>query len=123
MIRRCIVLFVIITFISCGNKNKMPAGILKPDKMQAVLWDVIRANAFTTEFIKKDSLKNAAEENIKLQQQVFAIHHISREDFYKSYEYYKSHSAVMKEIMDSMITQAERDRDKNIELKPLKVAE
>ena len=33
--------------------------------MQAVLWDVIKANAFTTEFIKKDSAKDDVEENLK----------------------------------------------------------
>ena len=106
-------------FISCQNKNDMPPGILKPDKMQAVLWDVINADAFTTEFIKKDSAKNAAKENLKLQQQIFAIHHVSKEDFYKSYDYYKAQTPVLKTILDSMITQAERKKSKNFNTKSL----
>lgn len=103
-------------FISCQNKNEIPSGILKPDKMQAVLWDVINADAFTAEFIKKDSAKNAAKENLKLQQQIFAIHHVSKESFYKSYDYYKTRTSVLKVMLDSMIKQAERK--KNLIFKP-----
>ena len=121
MIRTCIVLLSLITFFSCGNKNKIPSGILKPDKMQAVLWDVIKADAFTAEFIKKDSAKDAVEENLKLQQQIFSIHHISRQDFYKSYDYYKLHSDQLKVMMDSMIVQAERNKNKNFKTRPLQV--
>ena len=107
-------LFGLGSLISCGNNDKRPSGILAPDKMQAVLWDVIKAEAFTTEFIKRDSAKNAAEENSKLQQQIFAIHKISKADFYKSYDYYKSNTTQFKVILDSMIAQAERSKTKTI---------
>jgi hypothetical protein len=100
----------ILIFGSCVSNDKLPAGILKPEKMQAVLWDVIKAEAFTNEFIKKDSAKNATAENVKLQQQIFAIHKISNTDFYNSYDYYKSNTVVFKKIVDSMIAQAERNR-------------
>jgi hypothetical protein len=108
---RPIIILLISLFLinSCGNKDKLPAGLLKPDKMQAVLWDVIKADVFTTEFIKKDSAKNAAAENLKLQQQIFAIHKISKADFYNSYDYYKLNSTAFKKIIDSMIAQAERN--------------
>jgi hypothetical protein len=99
---------------SCGNKDGQPAGVLKPEKMQAVLWDVIKADAFTTEFIKRDSSKNAAVENLKLQQQIFAIHKITRADFYGSYDYYKENTVGFKKIIDSMVAQAERNRNSNI---------
>ena len=57
MMRNCIVFFCLLIFISCGNKNKIPEGVLKPDIMQAILWDVIKADAFTAEIIRKDSVK------------------------------------------------------------------
>lgn len=110
MMRRAILMAVTCMLFSCGAKEKLPAGVLQPAKMQAVLWDVIRADVFTNEFIKKDSTKNAVAENLKLQQQAFAIHKVSREDFYESYDYYKAHSAAFKKIMDSMVLKAERDR-------------
>ena len=106
----------LVTITSCGN-DKTPSGILEPDKMQAVLWDIIKADAFTTEFIKKDSAKNAEEENLKLQQQIFAIHHISKEVFYKSYDYYKANTPVFKVMLDSMVVQA--GRNKNYKITPL----
>ena len=109
--RRIIILLAgLVLITSCGNKDKLPAGILKPAKMEAVLWDVIKADVFTTEFIKKDSSKNAANENLKLQQQIFAMHKVSKADFYKSYDYYKSNTEVFKKIMDSMVARAERNR-------------
>ena len=78
--------------------------------MQAVLWDVIKADAFTSEFIKKDTLKNAVEENLKLQQQIFAIHKVTKTDFYNSYDYYKSNTPLFKNMLDSMIAQGERNK-------------
>ena len=118
MIKLSMLLFVLGSLISCGNNDKKPSGILAPGKMQAVLWDVIKADAFTTEFIKKDSTKNAVAENLKLQQEIFAIHKVSKTDFYKSYEYYRSHTTEFKVMLDSMIAQAERR--KNLNVAPLK---
>ncbi len=117
MMRNCIVFFCLLIFISCGNKNKIPDGILKPDVMQAVLWDVIKADAFTAEIIRKDSSKKTADVNLKLQQEVFAIHKITRQSFYKSYDYYKENPGKLKVIMDSMIVQAERNKAKNFSIK------
>ena len=95
---------------SCSSKSKLPADVLKPDKMQAVLWDIIKADVFTAEFIKKDSSKNAAAENLKLQQQIFAIHKIAKADFYRSYDYYRANTEIFKKVMDSMVVRAEKDR-------------
>lgn len=122
MRRMIIVLAGLVLIGSCADKEKIPAGILKPDKMQAVLWDVMKADAFTNDYIKKDSSKNAGAENLKLQQQIFAIHKISKEDFYKSYDYYKTNTVVFKKIVDSIIAQAERKKyttPKSFNTKPL----
>ena len=118
MIRNLICFLTLAFLLSCGNKSELPPGILKSDKMQAVLWDIIRADTFTTEYIKRDSAKNDVEENLKLQQEIFSIHHITKEDFYRSYDYYKKNSRQMKTIMDSMISQAERDR--SLKISPVK---
>lgn len=109
--------FYLITFISCGNNNKIPKGVLMPDKMQAVLWDVIKADAYTAEIIKKDSSKNGTTENLKLQKEIFAIHQITKAAFFKSYDYYKTNPGQLKIIMDSIIIQAERNRPKILIMK------
>ena len=102
---------IIVFFLaSCGNKNKIPAGVFKPDKMEAVLWDIIRVESFTRDFVKKDTLKIADEEYVKLQKAVFARHQVTKADFDKSYNYYKTKTDLFKTVLDSMITRANRDR-------------
>ncbi len=120
MMRIYLLLFYsLIGFVSsCENKNTMPEGILQRDKMQAVMWDVLKADVFTRDFIIKDTSKKAVEENLKLQLDIFAIHHISKDEFYKSFNYYKLNTGLMKEMMDSMIVKAERNKEK-IKVKPL----
>ena len=114
MIRLSIIFFGLFLLTSCGNDEKIPAGILKPEKMQAVLWDVIKADAFTTGYIKNDSAKNAVEENLKLQQEIFTIHKVTKADFYNSYDYYKKNIGRFKIMLDSMIIQAERNQKSKI---------
>ena len=57
----------------CTDKESLPSGILKKEKMQAVLWDVIQAEALTVQFIKKDSLLNAPLENLKLHKPTYIV--------------------------------------------------
>jgi hypothetical protein len=103
-------LVVAICFLLLAGCNRNTARILPPDKMEAVLWDIIRADVFTQNFVKKDSLRNPVMENLKLQDQVFTKHQVTKTDFYKSYDYYINHSDLMKIILDSMSAKAERDR-------------
>lgn len=118
MIRICFLIFAAVSLISCGSKDEIPETILKPDKMQAVLLDVIKAQAFTDQYIKKDSTKNAEKENLKMQQEIFNIHHVSKEEFYKSYDYYKTHTALFNQMLDSITVQDERNK-KTKKIKPV----
>ncbi len=111
----CIVVSIVLA--SCGNKKTPSAEVLGPDKMKAVLWDVIKADAFTSQFILRDSSKNAVEENLKLQQEIFAIHKTTKEEFYRSYDYYKKNNKEFKAILDSMISQAERSKPGHVTTK------
>lgn len=99
----------------CNSQKKEKGIILDKDKMQAVLWDVIVANSFTVQFLKKDSLKNPAVENGKLQQTIFKLHKISKDDFYRSYHYYSSQPEFMMVLLDSMTKKGERDKMKTIQ--------
>ena len=103
------ILLGLICLIGCSGNDDFP-GLLDKEKMQAVLWDVIGADVFTEQFIKKDSLKKASLENMQLQNKIFALHKVTRDDFYKSYEYYVSHADLMKVMLDSMSARAERNR-------------
>jgi hypothetical protein len=95
---------------SCSPKNTLPDDVIEPGKMQDVFWDYIRADIYTTDFIKRDTSKNALLENIKLQKAIFRQHNITKEQFYKSYTYYVSKPELMKAIIDSMVAHHSRDQ-------------
>lgn len=109
-----IVTIGLLCLIGCAGKGNNE-GLLEKEKMQAVLWDIIQADAFTEQFIKRDSSKNAVTENVQLQNKIFAIHQVSKEEFYKSYDYYVSNTEWMSSMLDSMTIQAERNRPKMLE--------
>ena len=115
--RKLPVIILLIALAGCSSNDRLPSGILKKEKMQAVFWDVIQAQAFTSHFIKKDSA-NLEIENAKLQQQIFAIHKISKEDFLKSYNYYAGHTELMRTLLDSITSKAEREKYTNLYSKP-----
>jgi Domain of unknown function (DUF4296) len=108
--KRFVVTIIFFSLLGCTNKASNRSGVLSKEKMQAVLWDIIGADVFTEQFVKKDSSKNASFENVQLQNKIFAIHKVTRADFYKSFDYYNSHNALMLVILDSMTAKAERDR-------------
>ncbi|MCY7291175.1 MAG: DUF4296 domain-containing protein [Ferruginibacter sp.] len=99
----------------------MPKGILSFDKMEKLLWEQTKADAFTQEFISKDSSKDLTVENFKLQEKIFAKYKVDRKTFYISYEYYLKHEDLMKPLLDTIVVRNGRARDderiKNI-LKP-----
>lgn len=118
MTRLLTILTVVITcFMGCSSnrKDNSKGVILEKEKMQAVMWDMIGADVFTDQFIKRDSGKNAEMENIQLQKKIFALHKITKVDYYKSYAYYIRNTSLMRELLDSMTTQAERERTKKLE--------
>lgn len=109
---RLVIFLALGSLFSCQDKKN--TEILKPEKMQAVLWDIIRADNFTTDFIKKDSTKNPNEENIKMQIEIFAMHKITKDNFYNSLAYYKNNTGLLKPILDSIIIKAEKTKQFNV---------
>ena len=101
--RKTILLFSIIVFItSCSNRNKVPKGILAPPKMQEVLWDMISAGEFLNGYVlNKDSIDRFAESSV-IYGKVLQFHQVSRNQFEKSYLYYRQHPALMKIILDTL---------------------
>ena len=93
------------------NRNKLPKGVLPFDKMEKIMWEQTKADAFTQEFISKDSLKDLTIENFKLQEKIFAKYKVDRKTFYKSYKYYLKHDDLMKPLLDTIVIRNGRDRD------------
>ncbi|MGQ0738225.1 MAG: DUF4296 domain-containing protein [Bacteroidota bacterium] len=89
--------------VACKKKDRIPGNVLSKEKMQAVLQDMMRADQFLTDFVfSRDTSLDKRTESIKLYNQVFAIHQISKEEFRKSFSFYRSHPGLMKAVMDSI---------------------
>jgi ribonuclease HII len=101
---RCILIFATsVLFYSC--KERVPSGIIKQNKMQEVLWDMLRADALSHQLANSDSTKLPDDERAKLTRQVFIIHNITENQFDKSYSYYAQHPEIMRNMLDSLNSQ------------------
>ena len=103
----CLILF------SCSG-NRLPGDILPPDKMEKLIWEQMRADAFTANFIAKDSSKDARRENGILQEKIFKKYKTNKETFYRSYNYYIEHDKIMKDILDSVIAKETRKNTERV---------
>lgn len=107
---RLSIFLVLAVLISC-SKSKVPKGIFDPEKMQAVYWDYIRADVYANEIIRNDTNRNTTKENLQLQQEIFVSHKITKEEFYKSYDYYLNHPSLMQEMLDTMTVRQQKKID------------
>ncbi len=95
-------IFVLIILFSCKNNN-VAENILSPQKMEIVMWEQMKADAYTKEFISKNSNIQLTTENYKLQQKIFDKFGIDKNDFYKTYKYYLNDVNLMGNLLDSII--------------------
>jgi hypothetical protein len=94
----CFILLV----VSCSNRNRVPAGIMGQQKMQAVLYDIMLTDALNGDKVVKDTALKLNDVNASLFQKVFDLHKISRQEFLKSYRYYLRHPDLLKTVTDSL---------------------
>ena len=108
MIRCILIISLSILFHSC--KESIPSGIIKPAKMQQILWDIIRADILSQQIVNGDSTrsKSLADEKTKLTKNVFLIHNITEDEYKKSYSYYTQHPDKLKIMLDSLNAQQVR---------------
>ena len=109
---RCITIAMLIFFIACTNNDKIPEGIIGKEKMEGILWDMILADRYSSQFLLKDSARrDVKEETLVLYEQVFQVNKVTKEEFIKSYKYYLSRPDITKVIFDTLATRANRRRD------------
>jgi Domain of unknown function (DUF4296) len=103
---------VLLAGIGCADKESVPSGILPPGKMQTVMWDMIQADQYAALSVAKDSSGhiNTKVETLKLYEEVFRLHEVSREEFRKSYQYYLDHPELNQRLFDSLVSQGTRLR-------------
>ncbi|HSU28411.1 MAG TPA: DUF4296 domain-containing protein [Chitinophagaceae bacterium] len=98
-----LILILISLLMSCGSRDHIPRGVLPPDKMQAVLWDLSRSDQWLNGYVFPDSSTlDQKMESIKMYEQIFSLHHTNKEEFQKSFKYYQAHVSAFKPILDSI---------------------
>ena len=102
---------VLLAGAGCADKGSVPSGILPLSKMQTVMWDMIQADQYAALSLVKDSARiNTKTETLKLYEEVFRLHDVSREEFRKSYQYYLDHPELNQRLFDSLMSQGTRLR-------------
>ncbi|HUR12815.1 MAG TPA: DUF4296 domain-containing protein [Flavitalea sp.] len=104
--------FLCFTFTACSKNDNIPPDIIGKEKMEKVLWDMIQADRFAGQYLLKDSLKkDVKQETFILYEKVFQLHHITKDQFVKSYKFYLSRPDITKVIFDSLALHANRRKE------------
>ena len=103
MTKFILLVWMAVLFVHCADKKKLPKGVIGKEKMEDVMWDMMQADQFLSDFVlnKNDSL-DTLEEHTSLYNDIFRLHKTNREEFTKSFRYYRSQPALMKEVLDSL---------------------
>lgn len=101
--RKLLFLFLAVSLLACSDGD-IPRDILPKRRMQAVLWDLLRAGEYLdVHVLSRDT--TGIDKNAKMQEwydQVFRLHRVTRAEFQKSYTYYQDHPVLMREVLDSL---------------------
>jgi len=104
-------IILIISNFACIRDNKVPKDVIPQNQMRKIMWDLMRADAYVTDFIMKDSTCDKKVESIKLYEKIFSIHSTTRETFKKSLAFYQSRPDLLKVINDSLRIDEKKSQD------------
>lgn len=99
--RYCIFILLFFILLSCSS-SPVPKEILTPDKMTAATKDIIKVDEYINTYLMSDSGVDIKIKRSNLYNKVFALHNTTKEQFYKSFYYYRQHPDLMKSLFDSL---------------------
>lgn len=102
---------VLFLLFSCSGKQRIPSGILPPEKMKNVLWDVLEAQSLTNELAAHDTSINKQASLDWLTNEALKINHTDSVNYNRSYNWYAAHPEIMKVFLDSLYEQKQREKD------------
>jgi hypothetical protein len=103
-----IIVFAMLLFSCKGKQNKK--NILPVSSMKLIMWDILKADEWYAQTAIRDTLHKRLNENFQIYEQVYKIHHVSKEQFYTSYKFYETHPDQFKILIDSVIAVGDRDK-------------
>jgi uncharacterized protein DUF4296 len=94
--------FLLLFIFSCSSKHEIPNDILSQPKMQSILWDMLKADEFVSNYGRKDSTRSLKDKSTLLYEEIFNIHKTTKSQFEKSITFYSQHPDLFKSVLDSM---------------------
>jgi len=111
-------IILIISNFACIRDNKVPKDVIPQNQMRKIMWDLMRADAYVTDFVMKDSTRDKKTESAKLYEKIFDIHATSQEAFKKSLVFYQNRPDLFKVISDSLRADEKKSQQYPDEKKP-----
>ena len=106
------VLFALLILIACNGRT--PKNVLPVNTMKVVMFDMLKADEWYARKLIGDTLLLKVKEDIPLYEQVFAVHKISKKQFFDSYHFYEAHPVAYKELVDSLESYANNQKLKTL---------
>lgn len=97
---------LLVLLTACGNNTKVPKGIIPPDQMTNVMWDVMLADNLATHRYPTDSLKRF-DTSVVLYQEIAKAHNTTQAQLKKSLQYYEGHPDLLQVIFDTLQKRAQ----------------
>lgn len=96
---------------ACSSK-RTPKGILEPQPMQEVLFDMLMAGEFLNGYVLlQDTGIHRLVKSSQVYNQVLTLHKITPELFDKSMDWYQQHPQMMKEVLDGIVENRKEKSD------------
>lgn len=70
--------------------------------MKFIVWDMLNAGQLGKMGVPRDSSALKLKKSTALYEQVFSIHHVTKEQFYESYQFYEEHPSQFRILFDSV---------------------
>jgi len=116
-------LLAMVIAAGCTDKDRTPSGIIPRENMEKILWDMVQADQYATAYLLKDSARiDVKMETLKLYEQVFRLHNVSRDQFRKSFQYYLGRPDLTRPLFDSLLTRGNQLRQERYKNPPVVTA-
>jgi hypothetical protein len=106
------ILFVVVLLVACNSR--LPKNVLPVNTMKVVMFDMLKADEWYARKLAGDTLMLRMKDDIPLYEQVFAVHKLTKKEFFDSYHYYEAHPVSYKELVDSLESYANKQKLKTL---------
>jgi hypothetical protein len=99
-------LFLPLLFCACSGGPSIPKDVIPPAKMEAILYDVVRADELVDFMQMTDSTFRPFSKRASFYDTIFQLHAVKKENVSKSLKYYQGRPDLLKIILDSLQNRA-----------------